>query len=171
MTGNMKSAALAVILFAGSAFAHHSFTAEFDQNKPIKLSGKITEMKWSNPHGWIYVDVTGPDGKVVTGRSRPEEPTRCTDADGEKKTFPSAKSSSLKAGKRATERRPQTSTASPSKTAAACLPAHPTHPSPSSRELQGRTRNSEIKFAKLVIAVAYPHIYQCVYTLLTRLHD
>ena len=65
MTGNMKSAALAVILFAGSAFAHHSFTAEFDQNKPIKLSGKITEMKWSNPHGWIYVDVTGPDGKVV----------------------------------------------------------------------------------------------------------
>jgi len=53
MTGNMKSAALAVILFAGSAFAHHSFTAEFDQNKPIKLSGKITEMKWSNPHGWI----------------------------------------------------------------------------------------------------------------------
>ncbi len=58
-------AVLLVLLFGASAFAHHSFTAEFDQNKPIKLSGKITEMRWSNPHGWLYVDVAGSDGKVV----------------------------------------------------------------------------------------------------------
>ena len=59
------TAVIILALFEVSSFGHHSFTAEFDQNKPIKLTGKITEMKWSNPHGWIYVDVKGADGKVV----------------------------------------------------------------------------------------------------------
>ena len=45
--------------------AHHSFAAEFDEDKPVKVTGKLTSMRWSNPHGWIYVDVKGEDGKVV----------------------------------------------------------------------------------------------------------
>ena len=44
--------------------AHHSFSAEYDSTKPIKLKGKVTEMKWANPHAWIYIDVADKDGKV-----------------------------------------------------------------------------------------------------------
>ena len=44
--------------------AHHSFSAEYDSKKPLKLKGKVTEMKWANPHAWIYINVVGKDGKV-----------------------------------------------------------------------------------------------------------
>jgi hypothetical protein len=44
--------------------AHHSFAAEFDANAPVTLTGTLTKMEWVNPHGWIYIDVKSPDGKV-----------------------------------------------------------------------------------------------------------
>lgn len=46
--------------------SHHAFSAEFDTKMPITLQGTVTRIEMVNPHGWIHVDVKGPDGKVVT---------------------------------------------------------------------------------------------------------
>ncbi|THD61585.1 DUF6152 family protein [Phenylobacterium sp.] len=63
-----RGSALAVLLALACAtpvFAHHSFSAEFDGDKPVRLVGKITKVEFQNPHSYFYLDVLRKDGTVV----------------------------------------------------------------------------------------------------------
>ena len=67
-TGLLAVAAGLFLIAAAPALAHHAFSAEFDQSKPVKMSGEITKLEWTNPHAWIHIAVKEPDGKVVAWR-------------------------------------------------------------------------------------------------------
>src|SRR6185503_20041266 len=64
--GSMIVAAL--IAATMPLMAHHSFAAEFDSTKVVKLTGTVTKIDWTNPHVWFYVDVKDENGKITNWR-------------------------------------------------------------------------------------------------------
>ena len=63
----------ALVTAAIPMMAHHSFSAEYD-SKSITIKGKFVVMDWVNPHSWVQIDVTGPDGKVTRWKGETPPP-------------------------------------------------------------------------------------------------
>jgi hypothetical protein len=58
------AAGIGMMVASAPLMAHHSFAAEFDAKKPVKLTGTVTKIEWMNPHAYFYMDVKDPSGKV-----------------------------------------------------------------------------------------------------------
>jgi len=68
--------AIALLGAASTAAAHHSFSAVFDDNLPVELTGTVTKVEWMNPHVWFYLDVAREDGTVETWAFEMGSPNR-----------------------------------------------------------------------------------------------
>ena len=62
---SVSTVGIALFLATLPGHAHHSFSAQFDANKPLKMTGTVTKVEWQNPHSWFYLDVKGDDGNVT----------------------------------------------------------------------------------------------------------
>jgi hypothetical protein len=65
LTKYISAAAIVILCSGAPAIAHHSFAAEFDATKPVKLTGTVTKIEWTNPHAYFYIDVKDESGKVT----------------------------------------------------------------------------------------------------------
>ena len=66
MNLRLRAIFLGALITAGPVLlAHHSFSAEYDSNAPVKVSGTVTKVEWTNPHIWFFVDVKDEQGRVT----------------------------------------------------------------------------------------------------------
>jgi hypothetical protein len=82
------AAGAGLLLAATQVRAHHAFAAEFDVNKPLKLTGSLVKWEMVNPHSWFHVDVKGPDGKVTTWKIEGGSPNQLIRMGVTKQTVP-----------------------------------------------------------------------------------
>ena len=65
MSRTLCAAAVALLLAAVRISAHHAFTAEYDENKLVTVSGFVTGFEWTNPHAWLYIEGKDESGRVT----------------------------------------------------------------------------------------------------------
>lgn len=58
----VAAAGLVALFATGHVLAHHAFSAEFDISRPVKLTGRIVEIEWTNPHAWIHIEIIDEQG-------------------------------------------------------------------------------------------------------------
>jgi hypothetical protein len=64
--GTAMATACTLLLMASAAFAHHSFSAEYDSTKTVTIKGVVQKVAWVNPHAYVFIDVKDESGKVTT---------------------------------------------------------------------------------------------------------
>jgi hypothetical protein len=67
-TRTLRAAAAVLFFLAVRASAHHSFAAEYDENKLITIAGTVTRFEWINPHARLTVSGTDSGGKTGSWR-------------------------------------------------------------------------------------------------------
>ena len=77
---------MGLLMAAVPVIAHHSFAAEYDATKAVKMTGTVTSMEWINPHAWIHMDVKKPDGKVESWMVEAGAPNALQDETPEQET-------------------------------------------------------------------------------------
>jgi hypothetical protein len=78
MKAKLAVFAMGMLSAAVPMLAHHSFSAEFDNNKKVVLKGNVTKVDWLNPHIWIYLDVKDDSGKVASWQCEGGAPNSLT---------------------------------------------------------------------------------------------
>jgi hypothetical protein len=80
--------AVFLLMASPPAAAHHAFGSEFDSNAPVLIKGKIVKIEWVNPHTWIHVETTKPDGKTEIWMFEGGSPNTLLRRGVNKMTFP-----------------------------------------------------------------------------------